>query len=168
MQSLVGDDLALTQEFLAQTIGVQRSGVNAIRPGVAKPIREAISESWTDRASNNWHANAMPPSMRTGNLRVEAWFDRVNAKQPVNQCLLYRNNFRLIELPPVLTTYPEQPMNSFSIDQAREASLACSLTRLAIQQHKLGLEMAAIQQMRLQLRNAFNAVPKNDECTTRA
>jgi hypothetical protein len=30
MQRLVGDDLTLTQEFLAQMMGVQRSGVNAI------------------------------------------------------------------------------------------------------------------------------------------
>ena len=59
-------------------------------------------------------------------------------------------------------------MNSFSIDQDRQASLACSLTHLAIQQHKLDLEMANIQQMRLQLRNAFNAVPKNDVGMTRA
>ncbi len=48
-------------------------------------------------------------------------------------------------------------MNSFSIDQARQASLACSLTHLASQQHNLELEMAAIQQMRLKLRDAFNA-----------
>jgi CRP-like cAMP-binding protein len=36
MQSLVGDDLALTQEFLAQMIGVQRSGVNAIAQELQK------------------------------------------------------------------------------------------------------------------------------------
>jgi hypothetical protein len=51
-------------------------------------------------------------------------------------------------------------MNSFSIDQARQASLACSLTHLVSQQHNLELEMAAIQQMRLKLREAFNAVPQ--------
>ena len=51
-------------------------------------------------------------------------------------------------------------MNSFSIDQARHASFACSLTYLASQQHNLELEMAAIQQMRLKLREAFNAVPQ--------
>ncbi|WP_425906755.1 hypothetical protein [Nitrobacter sp. TKz-YC02] len=51
-------------------------------------------------------------------------------------------------------------MSSFSIDQARQASLACSLTHLANQQHNLELEMVAIQQMRLKLREAFNAVPQ--------
>jgi hypothetical protein len=51
-------------------------------------------------------------------------------------------------------------MNSFSIDQARQASLACSLTHLANQHHNLELEMAAIQQMRLQLRAVLNAFPK--------
>ena len=51
-------------------------------------------------------------------------------------------------------------MNSFAIDQAKQASLACYLTHLANQQHNLDLEMAAIQQMRLKLREAFNAVPQ--------
>jgi hypothetical protein len=59
-------------------------------------------------------------------------------------------------------------MKSFSIDQARQASLACSLTHLAIQQHKLYLEMANIREMRLQLRSALNAVPKSDLCMTRS
>lgn len=36
MQRLIGDDLALTQEFLAQMIGVQRSGVNAIAQELQK------------------------------------------------------------------------------------------------------------------------------------
>jgi hypothetical protein len=59
-------------------------------------------------------------------------------------------------------------MNTFSIDQTRQAFLAFSLTHLATQQHKLDLEMAAIQEMRLQLRNEFNAVPKDDVCMTRS
>ncbi|MGB3044507.1 MAG: Crp/Fnr family transcriptional regulator [Xanthobacteraceae bacterium] len=36
MQRLVGDDLNLTQEFLAQMMGVQRSGVNAIAQELQK------------------------------------------------------------------------------------------------------------------------------------
>lgn len=70
MQRLIGDDLALTQEFLAQMIGVQRSGVNAIAQELQKlemisPIREAKFAFSTDRGSNSWHANVTPPSMRT-------------------------------------------------------------------------------------------------------
>jgi hypothetical protein len=42
-----------------------------------------------------------------------------------------------------------------STDQARQVLLSLSLAQLAIQQHKLDLEMANIREMRLQLRNAM-------------
>lgn len=40
MQRLAGDDLNLTQEFLAQMMGVQRAGVNAIAQELQKATVE--------------------------------------------------------------------------------------------------------------------------------
>jgi hypothetical protein len=49
----------------------------------------------------------------------------------------------------------KQCMSIPSTDQARQVLLSLSLAQLAIQQHKLDLEMANIREMRLQLRNAM-------------
>jgi hypothetical protein len=53
-------------------------------------------------------------------------------------------------------------MSTVSIDQARQAFLALSLTHLATRQHKLSLEMATVRRMRRQLAvKGFGAEAEN-------